>query len=353
MAYAKKRKYISDSSLLLSEWDWEKNVISPYETSYGSAKKCFWKCSSCGFCWSTPAYVRGSQGCGCPQCAKIKRGKNKKISSAIKNNFLEKYPEIAKEWHPTRNVDYDIKNVSSCSNINVWWLCSKCGNEWKTKVGHRTIGGTNCPKCSKEQSAQAKVKFHANAMNFAKNFPEIAEEWNYEKNGELTPSSISVHSNKKVWWKCSFCGNEWKTTVSHRTYGQNCPACNKYQTSFPEQAIFYYVKMIYQDAQNRHKISGVEFDIYIPSRKIAIEYDGKYFHKNKTSLKKDNCKDRICKELGIALYRFRDETLLDTDSAIRITCADGNLDSGIEQLINMISNKQIDIDAQKDRYQIN
>ena len=38
--------------------------------------------------------------------------------------------------------------------------------------------------------------------------PEIAKEWNYERNGNLKPEHFAANSNKKVWWKCSK-GHEW------------------------------------------------------------------------------------------------------------------------------------------------
>ena len=34
-------------------------------------------------------------------------------------------------------------------------------------------------------------------------FPDIAKEWDYEKNAPLTPKQILAGSNKKVWWLCS------------------------------------------------------------------------------------------------------------------------------------------------------
>ena len=48
---------------------------------------------------------------------------------------------------------------------------------------------------------------------------------------------------------------------------------------------------------------GYELDIYIPSKKIAIEYDGSFWHENKT--KKDLEKNQKCKKDGIILYRIR------------------------------------------------
>ena len=54
--------------------------------------------------------------------------------------------------------------------------------------------------------------------------PEIAKEWNYEKNNGLTPVDVMPNSRKKVWWKCSN-GHEWQATIDHRNKGTGCPQC--------------------------------------------------------------------------------------------------------------------------------
>ena len=56
-------------------------------------------------------------------------------------------------------------------------------------------------------------------------FPEIAKEWNYEKNYPLKPTEVTPFSNKRVWWKCSKCGNEWEAKIGLRSYGRSCPKC--------------------------------------------------------------------------------------------------------------------------------
>ena len=54
--------------------------------------------------------------------------------------------------------------------------------------------------------------------------PQLAQEWNYEKNGSLTPENVTAYSSKKVWWRCAK-GHEWETTVAHRNKGRGCPYC--------------------------------------------------------------------------------------------------------------------------------
>ena len=55
--------------------------------------------------------------------------------------------------------------------------------------------------------------------------PTLAEEWNYEKNGTLSPDQVTAGSHKKVWWKCKF-GHEWEATIGSRSYGNGCPYCS-------------------------------------------------------------------------------------------------------------------------------
>ena len=53
---------------------------------------------------------------------------------------------------------------------------------------------------------------------------KLASEWNYERNGEITPSDIAIGSQKKVWWKCEK-GHEWQSSLAHRGGGRGCPIC--------------------------------------------------------------------------------------------------------------------------------
>ena len=54
--------------------------------------------------------------------------------------------------------------------------------------------------------------------------PTLAKEWNFEKNGTLTPDQVTAKSHKKVWWKCGK-GHEWEAIVVNRTRGLGCPFC--------------------------------------------------------------------------------------------------------------------------------
>ena len=57
-----------------------------------------------------------------------------------------------------------------------------------------------------------------NSYNLEKINPKLSKQWHPSKNGNLTPSKITVGNNKKVWWQCSK-GHEWQAIVKSRAKG--------------------------------------------------------------------------------------------------------------------------------------
>jgi len=60
-------------------------------------------------------------------------------------NLEALYPDIANEWHPTKNGDLAPDNVTFGSGKKVWWKC-EFGHEWKTVV-KSISSGSRCPEC--------------------------------------------------------------------------------------------------------------------------------------------------------------------------------------------------------------
>lgn len=58
--------------------------------------------------------------------------------------------------------------------------------------------------------------------------PQIAEQWNSIRNGELSPNDVTPTSRKKIWWICPK-DHEWKELVVSRTQGKECPYCNAFK----------------------------------------------------------------------------------------------------------------------------
>lgn len=215
---AGKRPVVGETDLatlrpdLAAEWNYEKNgTLLPRDVTTGSSKKVFWKCRN-GHEWLT-AIKHRVHGTNCPYCSGSYT--NKPVEGV--NDLATLHPELVLEWNKEKNGALDIQALSENSNRRVWWKCER-GHEWKTSPSMRVGKGTNCPYCCGSYPIPGET-------DLLTVFPALAEEWNYELNGGLTPNSIAPFSNKKVWWKCKK-GHQWMSTVSNRANGNGCPFCS-------------------------------------------------------------------------------------------------------------------------------
>jgi len=205
LAETKEKRYVSDNAQLMTEWDYEKNTsISPEQLTLSCHKKVWWKCIE-GHEWQASVAHRNI-GTKCPYC----RGK---YTIKGENDLQTVNLDLAKEWNFEKNGRLMPSDVLPNSNKKVWWKC-KNGHEWQAVVGNRNKG-TGCPYCY--------GRFAITGENDLQTVnPDLAKEWNFEKNGRLIPSDVLPNSNKKVWWICCN-GHEWQAQVATRSQGNNCP----------------------------------------------------------------------------------------------------------------------------------
>lgn len=125
---------------LISEWDFDKNKISPNEISYGSSKKVWWRCEKGhSFDMSPKTRTRKGMEQNCPYCS------NRRIDNTNSIRILK--PEWVNEWNFKKNKKYSPDNLGINSNFNVWWICKE-GHEWSTSPNDRLSYDTGCPNCS-------------------------------------------------------------------------------------------------------------------------------------------------------------------------------------------------------------
>lgn len=282
----------NNMNYLLDEWDYEKNKISPSEISYGSHTIVSWKCSK-GHRYKKDVHSR-CQGVGCSQCSGVIFTRQEKIFDA--------YPEYLNELDEEFN-DYDeLKGLTCGSAKKVHWKCSK-GHKYIKSINNK-IKGEECPICSNK----IVLKGYNDLETWCKsnNKEDILNDWDY-KNNSIKPDEIVCGSNSRVHFICHICGHRWTTKLYARTkQNTDCPICKRRsKTSFPEQAIYFYMKKYFEDSisGDRKVLDGKELDIYIPSKKIGIEYDGDPWHKDR---KLDFIKEKLCKEKNIKLIRIRE-----------------------------------------------
>ena len=238
---------------LVAEWDYEKNTdVFPGQITVNSNRKVWWKCSK-GHQWYAAVTNRNRLGRGCPYCSN-------QIPIVGENDLQTLYPEIAAQWHPLKNHQLKPKDVTAGSKRIVWWICSK-GHEYAAHIKNRVSQQSGCPYCANK----AVLKGY---NDLETTHPNIAKEWDFSKNGDFLPSMVTFGSGKKAWWLCRF-GHSFEASINNRVKGEGCPIClSRLRTSFPEQAVFYYVKKCYPDAINRTiGVLGnkMELDIFVPS----------------------------------------------------------------------------------------
>lgn len=125
-------------------------------------------------------------------------------------------PNLAKEWHPTRNGDLNPRNVTPGSGKKVWWICAQ-GHEWEATIYSRNRG-SGCSSCNKPTLADNNDHLISNT--------NLVKEWHLTKNRGLNLRNLPPGFNQKVWWICEE-GHEWKDTIKVRIKGEVCPDCNK------------------------------------------------------------------------------------------------------------------------------
>lgn len=131
------------------------------------------------------------------------------------NDLLTLYPDLSEEWDYSRNNEKKPSDFLPGSHKSVWWVCSK---QHAFAMGIRDrVNGKPCPYCSN-------YKVLAGFNDLVTMCPDVAKEWNYEKNGDLDPTQVKYSANLKVWWKCRE-GHEWEAFVFNRSKGHGCPYC--------------------------------------------------------------------------------------------------------------------------------
>lgn len=199
---------------LAAQWDTGLNADhSPQDVPRGSTFRAWWRCDR-GHSWQASVYNRTINGSGCPQCAQRRRQGTP---------LTVTHPALAAQWHPTRNLPLTPEDVTKGMRRRAWWTCPQ-GHEWEAPIGNRAHG-SGCPTCS--ASARRGPWRPAPGRSLAETHPDVAAQWDPERNGALTPDGVAEGSHLRAWWTCSR-GHTWGAHVADRTHrGSGCPLCRR------------------------------------------------------------------------------------------------------------------------------
>ena len=171
---------------ILKTWSLKKNLpVVPSDLTHGSRAKVWWTCEK-NHSWETTLPNR-IKGYGCPYCS------NKKTLPGF-NDLSTTHSHLVEEWHGTLNGPLVPTQFVAGSKKPIWWVCTQ-GHEWKSTIANRAQKGSGCLVCT--------LRIVVKGVNdLATTNPDLAKEWNTEKNKPLTVGTVSRGYAKRVWWVC-------------------------------------------------------------------------------------------------------------------------------------------------------
>lgn len=288
---------------IASEWDYDKNTEDIDSISLGNSKSVHWKCYK-GHEWKTSVYHRIKSGSKCPVCI------GQRVVPGV-NSLEAKYPHLVEEWDYSKNSKLPT-DISPTYKHKVWWKCSE-GHEWKASVGNRAKRNSGCPYCS----GRLAIPGESSLLEI---YPEIASEWSPRNSVEV--GSVRPRAGIKAEWNCSSCGHVWFSVVAGRTNGHGCPRCAKKISKSEESLAEFLESVLGEDEvvrRSRDLIPPYEVDIYIPSKNIAVEFNGIFWHSSKyvENIRRHYDKWKRCSEAGIQLLTIWEDDWRDKQEVVK------------------------------------
>lgn len=195
--------------------DFDTDKISPKYQS----KAFNWLCKNCGNKYQLSILNRVNL--GCPYC-------NGRIAIPGKTSFKALYPEIEEELIQDELVDFDTDYIfpDYLKSKTFNWSCKKCDGKYQSSIISRIEEG--CPYCNNR-----KALYGLNSILDTE--PIVMKEWLYPINMllGLNPKNMLAQDSRKVWWKCSDCGQTYKQSPQKRVLIKKrkmkaCPHCKGY-----------------------------------------------------------------------------------------------------------------------------
>lgn len=267
--------------LLLSLYDTEGNPLPASEVSYSSRKQCKCRCPVCGTSWaqnpnhliriqkgSYNVFTKREEETFCPYCKGERASPFYNLGAAV--------PEAVDWWDEERN-DRPIWEHLPSTHKRFYLRCPECRYSFPkpVRLSDRRFK-LLCPCHGKGRSREL-TDFNC----LEARFPLISKELDDEQNGGITGKTIPSSYKHKLWFHCP-AGHSYHANVSNRTsLGCGCSVCQgRRKTSFPEQAIRFYLAKCAPDLQSGQEDPHTKrsVDILLPSQRTAIEYNSRYYH---------------------------------------------------------------------------
>ena len=273
-----------------------------FSVSRGSGYKVQVECPYCGSRKKVRANALSRSGYElCPNCDIDDEGNL--LARRPSRLLVDNVPEAREWWDDER----DVSTVTVKSNYRAQWKCPTCGVRFAKAVRHFS---PSCD-CSPVVGDNSLVVVA----------PHVAAE--LSGNNDMRVESLSCNSARVVEWECDE-GHVWRAPVYQRVNsGTGCPECLRSGTSAAEVELRDYVGSLVGASNivsnSRSVIAPHELDIYIPSKSVAIEFNGLYWHSEAQGKDKRYHYDkwRNCKDAGVQLITVWEDDWRDRQAVVK------------------------------------
>ena len=294
---------VADVPELLTAWADDEDPRSVMVADYGPVRR--FRCPQGHHPRVSPfTYLRN----GCPSCRGQETQAGRLAAVEAEAVPFGLAPEIAAQWHPTKNGMTDLAKVSPGSRKLAWWRDVDCGHEWQETPSRRNQGQRlRCPAC---RTILDSLAYH---------FPELAAEWSPANPMSAWQVRPTGQTSFTPAWVCSSNPDHmWGAALSSRANGSGCPECREHGKSRVELDHWAASERVFGHASSGQSVRHEAFirrvnwlvDITVEpaqGRKLAIEYDGSYWHADKTDLDVEKSRDLLA--AGYLVARLREHPL--------------------------------------------
>ena len=246
---------------------------------------------------------------GCSACKAAETRKRHADEATANPAATRLTPEIASQWHPTKNGTLKLATISPGSTRIVWWRDPVCGHEFQaTPLSRDKYQRHRCPAC---QTILDSLAYH---------YPDIADEWSPENS--VSPWQVRPTTSQLAELPLWVCRRDpehtWRATPAARVNGSQCPECQIVGKSMIELRYVEAARQKWGEAQSgprihsptftHHSSWSVDIRVTLPNkRSLVIEYDGSYWHKHKADLDREKSTDLL--KDGHIVVRLREAPL--------------------------------------------
>tara|TARA_R100000664_G_C2758118_1_gene146805 strand:- start:3358 stop:5280 length:1923 start_codon:yes stop_codon:yes gene_type:complete len=248
---------------------------------------------------------------GCRYYSMTEEARRESSGRALKIHAI-RGAEILDKREQTNLLTYGVENPFSAESVK-----SKIKSTNRIKYGVENPSQAECVKAKKRETFMSNYgvphysqnHISANVMSILNSKESMVELYN--RMGGLRASH-----------ELGVCDG----TIYDYLKKHGIPIDETVGSSFAEREIADYVKSLVGDenviTSDRSTLNGKELDIYVPSRNLAIEFNGLFWHSTKFKNPTDHLdKTRACEKLGIHLIQIFEDEWYNTPEVIKKSIA--------------------------------